>query len=424
MDHNIFTCVVALLFLMAISIWTNALIQGPAGAKEMAIPSKTGPTLNDPNLKAQVIFKNNGKLHPPITGLAFVGDNDILVLEKNEGTVRRIINDKLQTHPLLKVNIGTQIEWGMLGIAVSKSGHTTNVFLYYTEADDVGDRKHIIGNRLYRYELVDNNLVNPVLLLDLPAKALSGQVNNHTGGKIVIGPDKNVYVSIGDVGQRSGQVQNIRNGPLADGTSGILRVTQSGKPVGEGILGHSTPLRLYYAYGIRNSFGFDFDPVTGDIWDTENGVDDNDEINLVRPGFNSGWKLVMGSAHLGLGLTQEFVTFNGNGMYSDPKFVWSQTIGPTDLKFLDSDKLGKKYENTIFIGEFNDGYLYNFYLNRERTSLQLDGPLSDHTADIPDESKSSIIGQGFGVITDIEVGPDGYLYILGYDGTIYRIVGN
>ena len=71
-------------------------------------------------------------------------------------------------------------------------------------------------------------------------------------------------------------------------------MTQNGEPVadsatGEYILGNSYPLNLYYAYGIRNSFGIDFDPITGNLWDSENGPGHSDEINLVEPGFNSGW---------------------------------------------------------------------------------------------------------------------------------------
>ena len=62
----------------------------------------------------------------------------------------------------------------------------------------------------------------------------------------------------------------------------------------EGILGEEHPLNMYYAYGIRNSFGLDFDPVTGNLQDTENGPHFGDEINLVEPGFNSGWKKVQG----------------------------------------------------------------------------------------------------------------------------------
>ena len=88
---------------------------------------------------------------------------------------------------------------------------------------------------------------------------------------------------------------------------------------------------------------------------------------------------------------------------------------------MNSAKLGKEYENTIFTGDVNNGNLYNFKLMPDKSALALDGPLSDHIANTPDEEQSIIFGQGFGVITDIKAGPDGYLYILGYDGTIYRI---
>ena len=158
------------------------------------------------------------------------------------------------------------------------------------------------------------------------------------------------------------------------------------------------------------------------MWDTENGSDDNDEVNLVMPGFNSGWSQVMGLAPKRFSPDNDLVNFDGKGNYSDPQFVWKQTIGPTALEFLNSDKLGKQYENTIFTGDVNNGNLYNFKLSPDRSALDLDGPLSDHVANTPDEEQSIIFGEGFGVITDIKTGPDGYLYILGYDGTIYRII--
>ena len=62
------------------------------------------------------------------------------------------------------------------------------------------------------------------------------------------------------------------------------------------ILSDEPPLNMYYAYGIRNSYGMDFDPLSGNLWDTENGPGNSDEINLVLPGFNSGWQEVMGLA--------------------------------------------------------------------------------------------------------------------------------
>ena len=133
----------------------------------------------------------------------------------------------------------------------------------------------------------------------------------------------------------------------------------------------------------------------------------------------------MGFAPTGFEPNQQLVSFDGKGKYHDPQFVWRQTIGPTALKFLNSDKLGKQYENTIFSGDVNTGNLYNFKLSGDRTSLALGGDLSDNVADTRGELQPVIFGQGFGVITDIKVGPgDGYLYVLTYDGSIYRILPN
>ena len=384
-----------------------------------ALPESSGQSLVDPSLKVELFFKDGIK--GPATSMAFLGPDDILILEKNTGKVQRILNGTLQPNPLLQVKVGTEVEFGMLGIAISKNQQgRTFAFLYYTEANNSGI---VVGNRLYRYELVDNKLVNPLLLLNLPATStILGHENNHNGGKVVIGPDNNVYLVVGDVGGRMGKIQNIMRGNSPDGTSGILRVTQEGKSVHDGPFGSSVPNVLYYAYGIRNSFGFDFDPVTGNLWDSENGGIDKDEINYVYPGFNSGWRKTMGMALSRFDPNEDLFYFDGKGKYSDPEFVWKETVAPTALKFLNSSKLGSQYENTIFVGDVKTGNLYNFKLDSTREGLQLDPPLEDKVADTPQEIQSIIFGKGFGVITDIQVGADGYLYILGIDGTIYKIV--
>jgi aldose sugar dehydrogenase len=391
-------------------------------------PAANGPTVNDPSLRVERVV--SGELRIP-TSMAFLGPNDILVLEKNKGTVDRIVNGKLLPQPLLQIpNIANaEVEWGLLGIAIDKRGNDagspTYVFLYYTEKGPGGERP---ANHVYRYKLSSDStkLEDPLLLLNLPANSPDPQgESNHDGGKIVIGPDHNIYMVIGDVGGHDGQAQNNKDRARLDGTSGILRVTEDGQPVSPILLGDEDPTKVYYAYGIRNSFGIDFDPLTGNLWDTENGADANDEINIVQPGFNSGWIKVMGFSPAGFEPNEQLVSYNGKGKYQDPQFVWRQTIGPTALKFLNSDRLGKQYENTIFSGDVNTGNLYNFKLNSDRTSLALSGGLSDKVADTRDELQPVIFGQGFGVITDIKVGAgDGYLYILTYDGSIYRIVPN
>jgi aldose sugar dehydrogenase len=319
--------------------------------------------------------------------MAFLGPNDILVLQKNTGTVQRVVDGRMLPQPLLHVNVGQGVEWGMLGIAVTKHNDITYVFLYYTEPENSnsgeqeegavteGNNTQSMVNHLYRYELVDNQLINPKLLLILPARSpIPNRESNHVGGKVVIGPDSNVYVGIGDVGGHAGQAQNVKDGIPLDGTSGILRVTQDG----DAVVSPNSPLgndddptlNKYYAYGIRNTFGMDFDPVTGKLWDTENGATYGDEINLVEPGFNSVWQQVQGIWQVHGGPPEpifqspdNLVDFGGNGKYRSPEFTWLQTDGPTALKFLNSDKLGKQYENTMFVGDVNTGNLFNFKLD-------------------------------------------------------------
>jgi glucose/arabinose dehydrogenase len=457
-----------------------------------ALPLTGGPSLNNPSLKVRTVFTG---LRGP-TSMAFLGPDDILVLEKNKGTVQRIVNGTMLPTPVLQVPVATNVERGMLGIAVAKKNSNsehTFIFLFYTESgggktgDDIPPGSvQPLGNRVYRYEFQDNKLVDPKLILSLPAippNATSPETN-HNGGKVVIGPDNDVYTIIGDVGGHAGQAQNVASGAPLDGTSGIFRVTQDGEPVkdnpfarggdremqqqqqqtqqqqqqesgGLGVIlgGESTaqgnnnnnstnapppPLsKYYYAYGIRNSFGIDFDPVTKKLWDTENGPTYGDEINLVEPGFNSGWLRAMGiwqvhgrspgpivssSINPPSNLVLDFSNGEEKGKYRSPEFTWLHTIAPTALKFLSSDKLGKQYENTMFVGDVNTGNLYNFKLNPQRTGFLLNGPLVDKVANTPEELQQVIFGKGFGVITDIQVGPeDGYLYILTYQGTIYKI---
>ena len=215
---------------------------------------------------------------------------------------------------------------------------------------------------------------------------------------------------------------------------GVLRITQDGGIVdpADPIFGEGLPLNVYYAMGIRNSFGMDFDPLTGNLWDTENGPVAGDEINLVFPGFNSGWFQVQGYVDEDLlehGTTEADLVYFGKGQYADPKFVWTLPIGVTALKFLNSHRLGDQFANNMFVGDINNGLLYRFTLNEERDAIFINDTyvgnielLEDNEIDEPKENQPLVFGQGFGGITDIQVGPDGYLYILSYTGSIYRIL--
>ena len=204
--------------------------------------------------------------------MAFIGPNDILVLEKDSGMVKRIVNGVILEEPVLDVNVATAYERGLLGIATEENAEDNDndndtmqrnsniVYLYYTESEqDANDDRSgftscnevngPLGNRLYEYELVDNKLVNPKLLLDLPASP----GGSHNGGPLLIGPDNNIYIPMGEVSYMKGQISNNDDGPPPDGRGGILRITQDGEVVEPALLGDKIPLNKYYAYGIRNS---------------------------------------------------------------------------------------------------------------------------------------------------------------------------
>ncbi len=427
----LFVVLFAFLYVVTIPSSDYGSVYGSEEFRQREFTDESGhPDIYDPNLHAEIVVED---LELPTT-MAFLGPNDMLVLEKEKGTVQRIVEGEILTQPLLDVNVAGFIERCMCGIAVSRDtpGHTY-VFLFYTEAqtadrdDMTADPKSPLGNRLYRYELVENKLVNPKLLLDLPADPGP----RHNGGDVLIGPDNNLYISVGDVDgafkgeQWETQSLNYHDGVAVDGRGGILRITQDGTPVAEDILSDEPPLSMYYAYGIRNSYGMDFDPVAGNLWDTENGPGNSDEINLVLPGFNSGWQEVMGLVSLEEDFDPtDIVDFDGAGEYRDPKLVWINTVGPTAVKFLHSDRLGAQYQNDMFVGDVHNGRLYRFDLDQERTDLALPEPLADRVVRTPNSLglEDIIFGQGFGGITDLEVGPDGYLYVVSIgQGKIFKI---
>ena len=423
---NILIIAVLVSFLMFTSIIPHQFAKSQQKFAQTEFVEEGKPKLFDSHLKITTVAEG---LSTPTT-MAFVGPNDILVLEKDTGMVKRIVDGKVLPKPVLDVNVANSVERCLCGIAVAKNGSTTHVFLYYTEIDgtDGEDKagKQPIGNRVYRYDLSGDALINPLLLMDLPANPGP----RHNSGNIMIGPDKNIYVEIGDVdgsfktSESETKTQNYKNGVDPDGRGGILRITQDGQPT-DGILGDTIPLRLYYAYGIRNSFGMDFDPVSGNLWDSENGPGNGDEINLVLPGFNSGWQQVQGLASQETSFSEsDLEDFNGKGHYADPKLVWVNTAGPTAVKFLNSAKLGTTYENDMFVGDVHNGRIYHFDLTADRKDLVLPQELSSRVIEKPSSPGVSniVFGDGFGGVTDLEVGPDGNLYVVSIGlGSIFQI---
>ena len=352
------------------------------------------PILNAEDL---VVEKYVSNLCCMITTMTFVED-DILFLQKSNGMVRLIQDGVLQDKPVLDVNVDSIGEKGMLGITSVDS----SVYLYFTEAEKDGGES--IGNKIYKYEWDGETLLNPILLKDLPSGV------SHNGGAMTVGLDNQVYAVIGDT-LRYSLLQNkpiewLKEEDINFKDNGVILQLETEKP--------------YFAMGIRNSFGLAIDPVTGNLWATENGDDDFDEINLIPEKFNSGWIVIMGPA-----TEDELERLPGyeDYVYDDPKFTWEAVVAPTGLdfaKFQETDV----YDNSLFVGDCNTGNLYKFELNENRDGFEFTSPfLQDNVVNYDEIMDEIIIGTGFGCVTDIERGPDGFLYVVSLsEGTIFRIL--
>jgi hypothetical protein len=206
---------------------------------------------------------------------------------------------------------------------------------------------------------------------------------------------------------------NFSNGDWKD-TSVVLQV----KP----------PVDSYRAIGIRNSFGITSDPITGNLWMTDNGPDKFDEINLVENKFNGGWAKIIGNINdAQLPLISPYKDF----VYSDPEFSWELPIGITALDFAEGP-LFSKYAGWLFVADSNNGNIYLLKLNKERNGFEFQSEhLKDLTVNIDPkntygnfhEGMSEIMfGTNFGLISDLKFGPDGSLYVVSLmEGTIYRV---
>jgi aldose sugar dehydrogenase len=456
------------------------------------------PSVVDPNLAVRTAASG---LDQPIS-MAFLGPNDMLVLEKATGKVQHVVNGVVQS-TVLDLPVNSASERGLLGIALHPHFFTTGrVYLYWTESlsgtdsDDLADVP-LLGNRVDRFIWNGSTLTldkNIVKLRAFQADAGQPLRGNHDGGVIRFGPDEKLYIVIGDNGRR-GQLQNLVNGPFGPGidddqfggpepddahlTGVILRLnddgtTPSSNPffgAGASIGGQvGANIQKIFAYGLRNSFGMAFDPVSGALWEQENGDDSFSEVNRADPGFNSGWVQIMGppervaqfktiettvtpsppdpfaATYFGLqqirwlptniadspaeALSRLFMLPGAH--YSAPELSWKFEVAPAGIGFLHSSALGPQYRNDLFVGAarvfLEGGHLFRLNLTGNRRKIGVDDPrLADRVADNIHkweitESESLLFGRNFGVGTDVQTGPNGNLYVVSLsDNAVYEI---
>lgn len=442
-------------------------------------------------------------VHPVVSGLttpttmAFLpGGTDFFVLEKSTGQVKLVSGGAVQATVLdLAVNNGS--ERGLLGIALHPNFPANpGVYLYWTESSTGADTNvlsatPLLGNRVDRFVwngsalTLDKNIIRLRALQEDAGQPARG---NHDGGVMTFGLDGKLFVFVGDLGRR-GFMQNLPCGPTATCPGPTVQDDQFGGPAPDNAHLSGVILRLnddgtapstnpffaagaamggeaganiqkVFSYGHRNGFGMAVDPLSGALWEQENGDDSFSEINRVDPGMNGGWIQIMGPVNR-IAQFKEIETTFGNGQlqqirwpptniantpeealarlymlpgaqYSDPEFSWKWEVAPGGLGFVKNTALGPSFVGDLFMGaatpNLQGGYLFHFDLTGNRRAIRPNDPrLADGVADNQakheiTESESLLIGRNFGVVTDIESAPSGTLYVVSLSqGTVYEI---
>ncbi|GMV95791.1 MAG: oxidoreductase [Phycisphaerae bacterium] len=316
------------------------------------------------------------------TALAVAPDGRVFYTEKETGRVRVVsAAGELRPEPFAEVPVVSLSERGLLGIALHPDFEQNGyVYLFYTRSA-AGAGSSLLGepldNRVVRFRAAGDVADGPeTLILSLPATPGP----NHNAGHLAFGPDRKLYVSLGDLAV-SARAQDL------DSPAGrILRLNDDGSVPDNNPFGAGNPT---YCLGLRNSFGLAFDPVSGALWATENGTSNHDEVNRLIAGGNCGWPLVQGFV--------ESPPAVAAGTYVNPAVDYSEgSVVPTGIAFAPDAVFGAASRHQLFVAQYRTGRILRYTLNEARDGV------------IEEAVFAQAIADG---ITDLAFGPDGHLFV-------------
>ena len=446
---------------LAASVLALLAVFATLATKPRLLRADTTPlTVLDPNLQATPLPL--GGLVQPI-GIVFIGSDDFFVLEKASGIVKRVIGGVVQLTPVLDLAVNSNSERGLLSLVLHPDFPANpSVFVRWTESSTGVDSAVVLevpllGNRVDRFVWNGSTLTQAENLIKLrslqtdniavpghPGTTNANAQGNHNGGVLRFGPDRKLYLFMGDQGRR-GWMQNLANGPFltdpkADDTFGgpapddahlsgvILRLNTDGSApadnpffaAGAAMGGEAgVNIQKVFSYGHRNGFGMAFDPVSGALWETENADDAYAELNRVVPGMNGGWVQFSGPITRIASFKSIETTLFGSAIqqvrypptrvayspavalsrlfmlpgatYVDPELSWTYEIGPAGTTFVSGNALGAEYNGTLWMGSSrgfsqvgaNGGSVYRIKLTADRLHVDTsaDPRLADKVAD-------------------------------------------
>jgi glucose/arabinose dehydrogenase len=379
----------------------------PPPAPNVMLPKAGAPlTLEAGRQKIRVALVSDGLIAP--WDIVFIpGTSDLLVTESN-GKLRLIQNGKLLPDAVWTPPSPTGNDI-LHGVVVHPDFATNRlVYVSYMKGDEQRQTLGLSRGRLAGAKLVD---AKEIFVADAWENARMAYT-----GRLEFGPDKTLYVSVGDrdrlcCGQQDDNSIRIRAQSLSDHVGKILRLKDDGTaPADNPFVGRPGAKPEIFTYGHRNSYGLRFHPETGELWQMEIGPMGGDEINILKPGANYGWPLVsQGRNYTGTLVSDQ--PWHREGM-EQPRMFWVPQISPAGMAFYTGDKF-PQWKNNLIVGALSGQHV-------ERISFDNPGQAE----------RREILLRELGVrFRDVEIGPDGYVYLsteVRYgsgqpDGTVIRL---
>lgn len=304
--------------------------------------------------------------------LAWGPDAFVWVTER-KGTVSRVDPATGQVTVVGQVGVVEQSESGLMGMAFHPDFDVQPfVYLAYSYAASGG-----IQNRLVRMRYTGTSLADEEVLLDhIPG------ARNHDGSRLAIGPDRLVYMTTGDA-QNAALAQDL--GALA---GKVLRFTLDGKPAQDNPFGSEV-----YSFGHRNPQGLAFHPITGMLYSTEHGPQDNDEVNQILAGRNYGWPNVRGFCDNDVGAGEQ--AFCALHTVAEPLAVWTPTIAPSGLDVYTADLIAA-WKGSLLFTTLKGSALVRLGLSEDGLAVR---------------DREMLFQGQFGRLRDVLVGPRGEVYV-------------
>jgi glucose/arabinose dehydrogenase len=313
-----------------------------------------------------------GDLFFPVK-LAFSDDNRMFFTELSSGNIRIVENDALLETPFATLPVAGEGNEGLTGIVFDPE-FSSNQYVYVFNT-----LPEPLRSRVVRFKAEGNIGIEPSIIIDnLPA-------GGHNGGPLVFGNDGKLYVSVGDAFD-----PKLAQDPTSLGGK-ILRLNSDGSIPSD----NPDPNSPVFASGFRNVFGMDVLRSSGEIFVSENGPDCDDELNILIPGGNYGWR-------------EGQECGDTDSRFQAPIAVFNPSIGPTGLHFYNGQRVGSAVGSLLW-GEFNTGVIRIFRI------LNQPGLSNNALVD-----SGTLVDGSLGSVLGITEDKDGRIYFTTTDA-IYRL---